>query len=186
MRSATNKFTKFKSTIMRNYIATAALLIMSATSFSQSLNDILSGKVEVNAETALKHSVLEAMIPDVGTPDQVAVFRVNGIDVDFPYCGEGVLPMDLMTYEEADFEMYATFRSPSDTVFCPFYEKGTYLIMCFDADTNELGKSLVIMMNDSFIEAGLSQGFYGVDGDVVYSKDPMRIAREQAEFLCFN
>ena len=32
---------------MRNYIVTAALLIMSATSFSQYLNDILSGKADL-------------------------------------------------------------------------------------------------------------------------------------------
>ena len=35
MRSATNKFTKFKSTIMRNYIATFALLLSCITSFAQ-------------------------------------------------------------------------------------------------------------------------------------------------------
>ena len=186
MRSATNKFTKFKSTIMRNYIATAALLIMSATSFSQSLNDILSGKAEVSAETSLKHTVLEAMVSENGTPDQVAVFKVNGINNDFPYCGNGVLPMDLMTYEEADFEMYASFRASSDTVFCPFYEKGTYLIICFDADMNELGESLVVMMNDNFINAGLSQGFYSINNNIVRSNDPMRIARDEPEFLCFN
>ena len=36
MRSATNKFTKFKSTIMRNYIATFAFLLSSVTCFTQS------------------------------------------------------------------------------------------------------------------------------------------------------
>ena len=171
---------------MRNYIATFALFIVSATSFSQSLNDILSGNAEVSPETALKHKVLEAMIPQNGTPDQVMVLRVNGINNEYPYCEEGVLPMDLMTYEEADFEMYATFNSPSDTVLCPFFQKGTYLIMCVDSEMNSVGESLVIMMNDNFIEAGLSQGFYAVEGSVVYSKDPMRIGRDEPEFLCFN
>ena len=171
---------------MRNYIATAALLIMSATSFSQSLYNIVSGKAEVSSETALKYPVLETMILENGTPDKVVVFKINGINVDFPYCESGELPMDLMTYEEADFEVYAEFRPPSDTVLCPFYEKSTYLIMCLDADMNKLGESLVIMMNDNFIDAGLSQGFYDLDGNVVHSTDPMRIARDEPEFLCFN
>ena len=171
---------------MRSYIATAALLIMSATSFSQSLHDILSGKDEVSAETSLKHTVLEAMISENGTPDQVAIFKVNGINNDFPYCEQGVLPMDLMTYEEADYEMYASFRTSSDTIFCPFYQKGTYLIICFDEDLNEIGESLVIMMNDNFIDAGLSHGFYSLDDKIVYSRDPMLIAKDQPEFLCFN
>ena len=35
MRSATNKFTKFKSTIMRNYIATFALFLSCITCFAQ-------------------------------------------------------------------------------------------------------------------------------------------------------
>lgn len=35
MRSATNKFTKFKSTIMRNYIATFAFLLSCITCFAQ-------------------------------------------------------------------------------------------------------------------------------------------------------
>ena len=139
---------------------------MSATSFSQSLNDILSGKAEVNQETALKHSVLEAMIPDLGSPERVTVFKLNGINSDFPYCGNGILPMGRMTVEEADFEVYAEFTSPSDTVFCPFYEKGAYLIVCLDANLQEIGEGLVILMNDNFINAGLSQGFYGVDGNV--------------------
>jgi len=171
---------------MRNYISTAALLIMSATSFSQCLYDIVTGKAEVSSETALKYPVLETMILENGTLDKVVVFKINGINVDFPYCGNGVLPMDLMTYEEADYEYYAEFRPPSDTVLCPFYEKSAYLIMCLDVNMNRLGESLVIMMNNNFIDAGLSQGFYNLDGGFVYSTYPMSIARDEPEFLCFN
>ena len=195
LSSYQNRPLKYKQTLktksMRNLITAAAFMIMSATSFSQTLRQITSGEVEVNPQTALRNTVVQSMVFHNERPDLVAIYRVNGIDHEFPYCSEeggvGVLPMGEMTSEEADLELYTSFYVHADTVECPFFDSGTYVISCYEMTFgNEIGKGLVIMMNNNFIDAGLEQGFYEDRGGELHSAYPMRIARPSGEFICFN
>lgn len=54
MRSATNKFTKFKSTIMRNYIATAFLILSSIACFAQSDVDYFAWVYDASSYTTIE------------------------------------------------------------------------------------------------------------------------------------
>lgn len=161
------------------------MFAMSDNCYSQRLHDILEGKRDIDESLALKHPILEKMVPQSGRPDIVLVHRINGINDAYSYCRDGELPMDLMTFEEADFEAYAFYGEPKDTIFCPFYERGTYLIMCLDKEHNDVGESLVVMINDNYVDTILSDGHL-TNGGVAWSNTALRIGREEAEYVCFN
>ena len=194
LSSYQNQSRKYKQTLktkaMRNLITAAAFMIVSATSFSQTLHQITSGEVEVNPQTALRNTVVQSMVFDNERPYTIEVFRVNGVSHDFPYCSEeggvGVLPMGEMTSEEADFEFYASLYVRGDTVQCAFFDQETYMIVCSDMMGEEIGEGLVIMMNNNFIDAGLEQGFYEERDEDLHSTYPMRVGRPSGEFICFN
>ena len=166
-------------------ILCALMFAMPDTCQSQRLHDILEGKRDIDESLALKHPILEKMVPQSGRPDIVLVHRINGINDGYSYCEDGELPMDLMTFEEADFEAYAFYGEPTDTIFCPFYERGTYLIMCLDKEHNDVGESLVVMINDNSVDTMLSDGHL-TNGGVAWSNTALRIGREEAEYVCFN
>ena len=82
------------------------LAAISSTSFGQTLNDILQGIVEVNPATAMATPVMQKMAPHNGTPDEVFVWKLHGVDHNDPYCFDG--RVETMTPVVACLDLYAS------------------------------------------------------------------------------
>ena len=163
---------------------TILLAVISTTSFGQTLNDILQGVVEVNPATAMAAPVMQTMAPQNGTPERVWVWKCNGVDHNDPNCFDGWLPT--MTPEEARPELYAYYPQGRDTLELIIFEEGAYLIECMDSEGNNMGESVLIMMNENFVDHGASTGYYERMGGFTQSIKPLRIGRDNAAFVCFN
>lgn len=166
------------------YTLTTLMAIISLATFGQTLNDILDGVTEVNQELALNTPLLQTMAPQNGTPAEVVVWKLNGVDHNDPNCFNDDFPV--MTSEEADPVMYAFYPAASDTVECLFFEEGAYLIICLDSDGVRVGDDTLIMLNENFVTDGLETGYYEQQNGLTDSIKPLRIGRDQPEFVCFN
>lgn len=160
------------------------LPIISTTSFGQILNDILDGSSQPDPSLAFESFIMQTMVPQNGTPDEVVVWKCNGIDHNNPNCFDGSFP--IMSSEESLPELYAYYPQGRDTLELPIFEEGAYLILCLSSSGDEMGESTLIMMNDNFITNGFDTGYYGYKNGLVVSTKPLRIGRDQSEFVCFN
>lgn len=160
------------------------LAAVSTTSFGQTLNDILEGIVEVNPATALATPVMQTMAPQNGTPDEVIVWKLNGVDHNNPNCFDGEFPS--LTPDEALPELYAYYPQGRDTLELIIFEEGAYIILCLDSEGNNMGESVIIMMNENFVNDGINTGYYEQLGGLTNSIKPLRVGRDQPEFVCFN
>jgi len=160
------------------------LAAISTTSFGQTLNDILEGSREVNPVTAMATPVMQMMVPQNGTPDEVMIWKLNGINHNDTECFHDQLPA--MSAEEIQPELYAYYPQGRDTMEVIIFEEGAYLILCTDRDGNSVGESTLIMMNANFVDNGINTGYYEQLGGVTNSIKPLRIGRDQPEFVCFN
>jgi len=166
------------------YTLTTLMAVISLASFGQTLNDILDGVIEVNQEQALNTPLLQTMTPQNGTPSEVVVWRLEGVDHNDPNCFWGAFPS--MTPDDALPVMYAFYPAPSDTVECFFFEEGAYLIICLDDNGERMGEDTMIMLNENFIINGEETGYYEQQSGLTSSIRPLRIGRDQSEFVCFN
>ena len=159
------------------------LPIISTTSFGQILNDILDGTSQPDPSLAFESFIMQTMVPQNGTPDEVVVWKCKGIDHNDPNCFNDILDM---SSDEIDPVMYAFYPQGRDTLELPIFEERAYLIQCLSSSGNEMGKTTLIMMNDNFITNGFATGYYGYENGLVVSTKPLRIGRDQTEFVCFN
>ena len=168
------------------YLLTSLLIlpIISLTSFGQILNDILEGIVEVNPAYSMATPVMQMMAPQNGTPAEVEVWLLQGVNHNDPNCFDGEFPP--LTSEEALPELYAYYPQGRDTLELIIFEEGAYLIECLDREGNSMGESVIIMMNENFIDDGLKTGFYQQFVGHTQSIKPLRIGRDKPEFVCFN
>ena len=160
------------------------LAVISTTSFGQTLNDILDGTSQPDPSLAFESFIMQTMVPQNGTPDEVEVWKCNGIDHNNPNCFDGSFP--IMSSEEYLPELYAYYPQGRDTLELPIFEEGAYLIQCLSSSGEPMGKATTIMMNDNFITDGFDTGYYGYENGLVVSTKPLRIGRDQTEFVCFN
>lgn len=166
------------------YTLTTLMAVISLATFGQTLNDILDGVTEVNQELALNTPLLQTMAPQNGTPAEVVVWKLEGVNHNDPNCFWGDFPS--MTPDEALPVMYAFYPAASDTVECLFFEEGAYLIICLDEDGERVGEDTMIMLNEHFVMNGLETGYYEQQNGLTDSIKPLRIGRDQSEFVCFN
>lgn len=164
-----------------------SILLFAAISnftFGQTLNDILDGVTEVNQEMALNTPLFQIMVPQNGTPAEVVIWKLEGVNHNDPDCFSGDFPS--MSSDEALPVMYAFYPAASDTVECLFFEEGAYLIVCLDNNGERVGEDTMIMLNEQFVMNGLETGYYQQQSDVTDSIKPLRIGRDRTEFVCFN
>lgn len=168
------------------FLLTSLLIlpIISSTSFGQTLNDILEGIVEVNPATAMATPVMQMMVPQNGKPDEVFVWKLHGVDHNDPNCFDGWFPT--MTSEDARPELYAYYPQGRDTLELIIFEEGAYLIECLDREGNSMGESVIIMMNENFVNDGINTGYYEQLGGLTNSIKPLRVGRDKPAFVCFN
>lgn len=160
------------------------LAAISTTSFGQTLNDILQGIVEVNPATALANPLWQKMAPQNGVPDEVLVWKLNAIDHNDPDCYNGDFPATRR--EDAGAELYAYYPQGRDTLELIIFEEGTYMIQCLNKNGSSAGEPTIIMMNENFISHGLNAGYYQQFIGFTQSLKPLRIGRDNSEFVCFN
>lgn len=163
---------------------TILLAVISTTSFGQTLNDILEGVVEVNPATALADPVMQTMAPQNGVPDEVLVWKLNAIDPNDANCYNDVFPPTRR--EDAGAELYAYYPQGRDTLELIIFEEGTYMFQCLNKDGSSAGEPTIIMMNENFINHGLSAGHYQQFIGFTQAIKPLRIGRDHSEFVCFN
>jgi len=166
------------------YTLTTLMAVISLATFGQTLNDILDGVTEVNQELALNTPLLQTMAPQNGTPVEVEIWLLRGVNHNDPNCFENDFPG--MTSEEARPVLYAFYPAASDTVECLFFEEGAYLIVCLDGEGGRVGEDTMIMLNENFVVDGLETGYYEQQSGLTNSIKPLRIGRDQPEFVCFN
>jgi len=160
------------------------LAVISTTSFGQTLNDILDGTTQPDPSLAFESFIMQTMVPQNGTPDEVVVWKCNGIDHNDPNCfNDEILDM---SSDDLDPVMYAFYPQGRDTLELPIFEEGAYLIQCLSYSGTPMGESTIIMMNDNFIDNGFDTGHYGYENGLVVSTKPLRVGRDQTEFVCFN
>lgn len=162
----------------------AIFLATTIPSSGQILNDILDGTIRPDPSLEFESFIMQTMVPQNGTPDEVVVWKCNGIDHNDPNCFDDEIP-DISS-DGLEPVMYAFYPQGRDTLELPIFEEGAYLIQCLSSSGDEMGKTTLIMMNDNFITNGFDTGYYGYENGLVVSTKPLRIGRDQTEFVCFN
>ena len=91
-----------------------------------------------------------------------------------------------MTPEESQPELYAYYPQGRDTLELIIFEEGAYLIECMDSEGDNMGESVLIMMNEKFIDDRFNTGYYEQLVGLTQSIKPLRIGRDKPSFVCFN
>lgn len=155
-----------------------ALALASAVN-AQILNDILDGTYIPSKSSELSTPLLLTLSPQNGTPYEVLTLRLENVSPDIKV-GDEFYPGDdqvVVLYSE---------QSGDETLYLPLYEKGVYTIFCLDENGNNVGEQVSIFVNERFLQGLIDQGYAEKSNGLITSTKPLRIGREDPEFVSFN
>lgn len=164
--------------VMKNIILIIALALASSVN-AQILNDILDGTHNPFGSVELSSTVLLTLSPQNGIPNEVVVFKIADFDPSLIY-ESGMNPST-----SKDVRIYASIGG-TETVTLPLYEEGVYSIICIDSNNNYVGEGVSIVVNENFISGLLRLGYAEKRNGLVVSTKPLRIGRDESEFVSFN
>ena len=164
--------------IMKNILFILAIALASVSN-AQSLNDILDGVYEPPVDSELSTPLLLSMVPQNGTPFEVLVIRVADANPDSLY-ENGINPS-----LSNDLQLYAVFNGAEELTL-PLFESGVYSIVCLDSLQNNVGEGTTVIVNENFLQGLVDTGYAQKRNSLVVSTKPLRIGRDNPEFVSFN
>jgi hypothetical protein len=157
---------------MKSTLLIIALALASAVN-AQVLNDILDGFYVPSKSSELSTPLLLTMSPQNGTPHEVLVLLITNGNPD------GGTGNEFDPGEDAQI-------FGGDVLRLPIFEKGVYTICCLDEDGNNVGEQVSIFVNDNFVQGILETGYAEKRNSLIVSTRPLRIGRDNPEFVSFN